>query len=535
MQARRKRGDFNKLIGMQLAKQFAKDFRVADTRVTEDRIQATTLRELINNLAKRNFKFDDDLVVYPEHLAAYIDTVEGTMSDSVDAVEICFHAPPQHNKTTTSMFLLVLASIIWPNHRHAYITYNETRAQYVCAEFKRILKACGIPYSTGLHVKAMGSEFHFTSINGSITGYKINGIALLDDPVKGDDAASSPKQQQSTIKFFNQELATRTHGEKGMSIIVMMTRWDSNDLIGYLHKRGWRYICLQAVADGETDDSGVVLSDPLHRHIGETLYPSKQPLERMLKIKEETPQVFYAMYQGAPTAVGVRQFNPNPCTVSRSQWNPMRAFVTYGIDVAYAGKQSSDYNCAVRLITNLDTGITVIDAVLRMQSQLIPFIEQFRKMQGNKDGGVWFAAAFNEPYLVKDQLLARGIRRLEVTRATISKARRAVEASEAWNANKLCVFDDDTRDSTLQLIEEVSNFTGDPRKKDDCVDALGSAYRPAWQRLKNMETGKITEVPRLNRQMFQPLAGIPVKSSRVIGGFAYGSLNSRISGGNRMI
>lgn len=66
-------------------------------------------------------------------------------------------------------------------------------------------------------------------------------ILIIDDPVKNREEAESPTIQQRNIDWYTSTFYTRKQTENS-AIIVMMTRWNVNDLAWYLlneEKNGW--------------------------------------------------------------------------------------------------------------------------------------------------------------------------------------------------------------------------------------------------------------------------------------------------------
>lgn len=122
-----------------------------------------------------------------------------------------------------------------------------------------------------------GSEYMATGILGAATGNRFN-FLIIDDPVKGREDADSEALQTKTWDAYEDDLKTRL--VPGGSIMIIMTRWNENDIAGrilpdswngesgdILCKDGnvWRIVCLQAECETDTD--------PLGRKRGEYLWP----------------------------------------------------------------------------------------------------------------------------------------------------------------------------------------------------------------------------------------------------------------------
>ena len=142
-------------------------------------------------------------------------------------------------------------------------------------------------------------------VGGAITG-KGARIAIIDDPVKNSEEANSEVIREKIWEWYQSTLYTRLTPDG--RIIVVMTRWHEDDLVGRLLKKErediangshvgelWTVINFPAIAE---DD------DLLGRHKGEALWPEFGfTTDRMEQIKNDVgPYVFNALYQQRPSA-----------------------------------------------------------------------------------------------------------------------------------------------------------------------------------------------------------------------------------------
>lgn len=137
-----------------------------------------------------------------------------------------------------------------------------------------------------------------TGIGGSITGQGAD-LLIIDDPFKNAQAANSQTIRDTVWDEWESTLSTRLH--KGASVIVIMTRWHEDDLIGRLLERSphnWERIRMPAVAEDEDDLLG--------RKIGETLCPELGFDEEWAesKKKEVGTRTWTALYQQRPAPAG---------------------------------------------------------------------------------------------------------------------------------------------------------------------------------------------------------------------------------------
>jgi len=107
-----------------------------------------------------------------------------------------------------------------------------------------------------------------TGIGGSITGQGAD-LLIIDDPFKNAEEANSPTIREKVWDEWESTLSTRLH--KGASVIVIMTRWHEDDIIGRLLERSphdWIRLRLPAIAEDEDDLLGREIGEPLCPELG---------------------------------------------------------------------------------------------------------------------------------------------------------------------------------------------------------------------------------------------------------------------------
>lgn len=162
----------------------------------------------------------------------------------------------------------------------------------------------------------LGQELRAAGIGGGITGNRANGI-IIDDPVAGREEADSPKEQRSVVNAYQGDVLSRLL--PGAWIAFIMTRWNENDLAGYILpndykgqsgmircKDGlfWEILNLPAKAEN--------VDDPLGRKLGDYIFPEYYP-PRHWQIFEnaqgtEAARDWASLYQQRPTAQGSGKF-----------------------------------------------------------------------------------------------------------------------------------------------------------------------------------------------------------------------------------
>ncbi|TPR40417.1 phage terminase large subunit [Apilactobacillus micheneri] len=140
---------------------------------------------------------------------------------------------------------------------------------------------------------------HATTILGSATG-KHADLLIVDDPLKNMAEASSPNQRQKIWDEWQASFTSRLSADA--SIIVIMTRWNADDLAGRLLKENafpWEEIRLPEIAEK---------NDILGRKPGMPLCPFP-PMNKGLKWAEQVRanaggRVWEALYQQRPVQDG---------------------------------------------------------------------------------------------------------------------------------------------------------------------------------------------------------------------------------------
>jgi len=390
-------------------------------------------------------------------------------------VRVVVAAPPQHGKTE-----LILRAFIWwalrnPGKRHAYVTYNEDRADEVAKDFIRLAEKAGLqPEGTLSAIRLKGeTKIRFTSVNGSLTGFPIDGVCVIDDPIKGRVEAQSSKTRQSVYDFFKSEVLTRRHAKT--SIVVMATRWHPDDLSGRLVKDGWKYLNLKAIAEGPVNDNGIVEDDPLKRHVGESLWDKKPP--EFFEEDRKDPYWWSAMFQGEPRPRGAGVFSREPEWYSEL---PAQYRGAFGLDLAYSAKTSADWSICVELlrVETKDPKKPLFYAVdvERKQVDAPCFALTLKAKQSGRPWKMrWYcsgtekgAASFlRNAGIPINALPARG-----------DKFVRSIPVAAAWNEGRV-LLPDPSRIKAPWLdpfLKVIQAFTGVGDEADDDVDAIAAAH-----------------------------------------------------------
>ena len=128
-------------------------------------------------------------------------------------------------------------------------------------------------------------------IGGSITGQGAD-LLIIDDPIKNRKEAESQTYRDSIWAEWQDTLSSRLH--PGGRVVVIMTRWHEDDLVGRLLKQSnsWHLVNLPALAEDK---------DILGREEGQALWPERYDEGWCEEKKSELgSRSWESLYQGHP-------------------------------------------------------------------------------------------------------------------------------------------------------------------------------------------------------------------------------------------
>lgn len=167
------------------------------------------------------------------------------------------------------------------------------------------------------------SNYLATSPTGTATGFGCT-IMIIDDLIKNAKEAYNENTLKNHIDWFNNTMLSRT--ENGFKLIIIMTRWSSNDLAGYIldNYPNVRHINYKAVQD----DGSMLCKDIL----------SKEDYE--FKTKNMNKDIVYANYQQEPIDVKNRLYT----SFKTYEKLPPAHYIMNYTDTADEGE---DYLCSI--------------------------------------------------------------------------------------------------------------------------------------------------------------------------------------------
>ena len=204
-------------------------------------------------------------------------------------------------------------------------------------EFENIFDEIGLAEdskSAGKWHTNKGGMYVSVGVGGAITG-RGGDVFLIDDPVKNREDAESALIRDKIWEWYR--AVARTRMTPGGSIVLIMTRWQDDDLAARILKegKGWDILSMTAIAE----------QDERYRKQGEALWPSMYNLESLQEIKYDIGTYNWAsLFQQNPLTIESQEFREG--MFQEREWDEVlklntRRFVT--IDPAPTKKEGSDF------------------------------------------------------------------------------------------------------------------------------------------------------------------------------------------------
>lgn len=174
------------------------------------------------------------------------------------------------------------------------------------------VKLGGVRTQDLFQISEYGGTYRGVGVGGGITGMGAD-FLILDDLVKNKEEAMSGNIRDKLYAWYTSTLYTRKEGRG--KILIIMTRWHEDDLVGRLLEMSgknkfadqWDVLNLPAILE----DEGGHPEDP--RDFGEALWSDKYNRQELDSIRANVGSVDWAsLYQGQP--------RPLDGTIFRREW-----------------------------------------------------------------------------------------------------------------------------------------------------------------------------------------------------------------------
>lgn len=439
----------------------------------------------------------------PPHLQVIIRAFERARTEKV---RLCISMPPGAGKSITIRRGLAW----WLKHRPAdlccYATYNSDLARDQSRYIRDLCGSAGIMLADDSNAANNwrtpdGGGLFAAGLNSGITGRRVQGIAVVDDPYPSMAGARSEAIRATVKSNFNTVI--RTRGEGWSSIIVVHTRWSPDDLIGDLEREGgWEVINIPAIAR---------MNDPIGRQPGEPIWPDREQftLASLLDMQRIDEFGFAALYQGEPIAEGTRIFHGEPLV-----WDPRKTDLTgctvlIGADPAATASTSADFSAAIAMAVRPPFSaptVYLLDAY-HQQVTIPQGCRDLLAFQYRNYGAalkVESVAGFKAtPQLLRE--MSPGLKVDEIVPKG-DKWQRAQLYASAWNNGRVLIplIDpyevNSPRPRQPSWVEpykkELREFTGMKGGRDDQVDASSNAYNEIIDMRETTRRGAVADPGR---------------------------------------
>lgn len=341
-------------------------------------------------------------------------------------------------------------------------------------------------------IKGFGGGMTVAGIGGPITGRGFH-LFIIDDPIKNDQEALSATYRENLWRWYR--TTARTRLEPGGSMIIIMSRWHEDDLVGKLTgpdfdadatetgvKDPWEIINLPALAED---------SDALGRRPGEALWPERYDEQALANIRASVgPFWFASLFQGRPQPEGGGIIKVSWFKRYSAENLPKRFSRVIQIwDTAFKEGQQADRSACITIgETPAPARYFILDLFVRR----LEFPELVRA--ANSQYEKWHP----DRVLIEDKAsgisLIQQIRRdskvpIHAIKAVDDKVTRAHTVTGIIEIGR--VFLPETADWLLEFLGEVGDF---PRgTHDDIPDVLVHGLRYLKPRLTGLALGVATE------------------------------------------
>lgn len=235
---------------------------------------------------------------------------------------LVIEAPPQHGKSYQIIDFIAWVCGQNPELKSIFTSFSKRLSVRANLKLQRILdshqykkvfpntfltrkdklkKAKYIRSAELLEFIGTEGSFRNTTVGGSITGEGLD-LGIIDDPLKGREAANSETIRDKTWDWFTDDFFTRF--SDFAALLFILTRWHVDDPVGRLKKQypGLKILKYPALAE-----PGIPL-DPTDQRVpdsGEALFPEHKSRAFLLLRKSLLSSASWAsLYQQMPITLG---------------------------------------------------------------------------------------------------------------------------------------------------------------------------------------------------------------------------------------
>ena len=373
--------------------------RLLDVKRARDDLITFTKRTMPDPAAPNDSRLSSyEAAIFHHEVAKALMQVEAG-----EITQLIFAMPPRHGKTELATKRLAA----WYFGRHpgqdiAVASYSDNMAEDFGGDVRAIIQSEAYKAvfpamrlrrggtSKSNIATVQGGRAVFVGRGGTLTGRGAH-LLLLDDIFKDYAEASSPTIRDQAWNWFTKVAFTRRMGRK--LVILTMTRWHSDDIIGRLtdpenphyvesEARKWKIIRLPALAEPD---------DPLGREPGEALWPERFDREFLLGQQALDPLGFASLYQQTPSVADGILFNRDNIRRYRADELPEDLRFYCASDHAVGIGQRNDYTVLLKVGVDRMDNIWLVDCDWRRMTSDVAVEAMLTMGGGNMRPLVWWA------------------------------------------------------------------------------------------------------------------------------------------------
>ena len=435
--------------------------------------------------------------------------------------------PPQHGKT----WHISTYGVAWilgrnPRAKVVVASYNETRAEELGEMFRRIVMSPAYRQvfpdfdldrgskSKSAMTTTKGGTIFFVGAGGTVTGRTAQ-FFIIDDPIKDDKEVQSETFREDMWKWFFSVAYSR--GSKNSRMVVVHTRWHTDDLIGRLcdpehperNKRfsniaqDWLYLNISGVVTDEklARALGLTLEVPTDPYIVEAfgakpmaaLWEADKDLAHFARWKFGDPGTFQALVMGRPSAEDGEYFKAEWLVEYDPHELPDNLQIYAASDHAVSEKERRDYTVLGCVGVDEKDNIWVLPDLVWERMQTDRTVEEIIQMMKNRRPFYWWmesemiSKSFG-PFLRK-RMIEENVY-IPIDEVTVSKDKmtraRAIQGRLSMQKVRFPRFAPWWQDARTQLLKFPTG------SNDDFVDFLShiglglvKQFTPSTQTSKN--------------------------------------------------
>lgn len=270
---------------------------------------------------------------------------------------LVINLPPRHGKSRTAG--LLVQWLLGKDKSRKIMTgsYNETLSGTFAKQvrdsiqeqdgvFSKVFPTTRIKYGEASANKwalegSSQANYLATSPTGTATGFGCT-LMIIDDLIKNVEEAYNDNVLQKHIDWFNNTMLSRT--ETGFKLIIIMTRWASGDLAGYILEN---YENVEHINYKAVQDDGTMLCDDIL---------NKEDFN--LKTKNMNKDIIEANYQQEPIDIKGKLYS----SFKTYKYDNIPTF-KYLMNYTDTADEGEDYLCSIDYGVTFDNEMYVLDVL----------------------------------------------------------------------------------------------------------------------------------------------------------------------------